>query len=163
MFRVGLGQDSHGFADTKENKPLILGGVKISSEIGLKANSDGDVILHSICNALSSAIGGDSLSMWCDDMCLKQSIKDSTRYVEYIFNKLAAFKYSVVNISISVEGDRPRLKIEVKNQIKKRIASLLNIGINQVGLTFTSGESLTAFGKGLGIQALTIVSIVKHD
>jgi len=163
MFRVGLGQDSHRFIDAKENKPLILGGVKVSSGEGLEANSDGDVILHSICNAISSAIGGDSLSTWCDDMCLKQGIKDSAHYVEYIFNKITTLKYSVVNISISIEAEKPRLKMEIINQIKRRIASLLKIKTDQVGLTFTSGKGLTVFGRGEGMQALTIVNIIKHD
>lgn len=163
MSRIGLGQDSHSFVDASENKPLMLGGVKISTKGGLKANSDGDVILHSICNAISSAIGGDSLSTWTDDMCLKQGIKDSARYVEYIFDKIVVLKFSVVNISISVEAKGPILKMEVINQIKKRIALLLKINTDQVGLTFTSGEGLTAFGLGQGMQALTIVNLEKHD
>jgi 2-C-methyl-D-erythritol 2,4-cyclodiphosphate synthase len=112
---------------------------------------------------LSSAIGGDSLSTWADEMCLKQGIKDSSRYVEYIFNKIILLKYSVVNVSISVEAKIPRLKMEVIIQIKERIASLLKIETGQVGLTFTSGESLSAFGLGKGIQVLTIVSIARHD
>jgi 2-C-methyl-D-erythritol 2,4-cyclodiphosphate synthase len=162
MFRVGLGQDSHNFVNFKENKPLILGGVRVDEKGGLEGNSDGDVLLHSICNALSSAVGGDSLSTWSDDMCNK-GIKDSTHYVKYIFNKIKKLKYSIVNISISVEAKTPYLKMEIINKIKERIASLLKIEIEQVGLTFTSGEGLTAFGLSKGIQALTIVSIVKHD
>jgi len=163
MFRIGLGQDSHGFVGVKENKPLILGGVKVSEKSGLKGNSDGDVILHSICNALSSAIGGDSLSTWSDDMCKKQGIKNSARYVEYIFDEIEKLKYSVVNISISVEAKKPYLEMDIINKIKERIASLLKIKVGQVGLTFTSGEGLTSFGLGKGIQALTIVNIAKHD
>lgn len=163
MLRVGLGQDSHGFTAAKENKPLILGGVRVSVEGGLEANSDGDVILHSLCNALSSAIGGDSLSTWADDMCYKQGIKDSARYVEYIFNKAVALKYSVVNISISVEAKRPYLKMKIINQIKERIASLLKIKTERIGLTFTSGNGLSVFGKGLGIQVSTIINIAKND
>lgn len=162
MFRVGLGQDSHGFAGG-ENKPLMLGGVRVKEKGGLEGNSDGDVILHSLCNALSSAIGTDSLSTWADDMCLKQGIEDSVRYVEYIFDKAVALKYSVVNISISIEAKKPRLEMEVIKQIKKRIASLLKIKTEQVGLTFTSGKDLTAFGLGKGMQALTIINIAKHD
>jgi 2-C-methyl-D-erythritol 2,4-cyclodiphosphate synthase len=163
MIRVGLGQDSHSFAAIAENKPLVFGGVRVGENGGLKANSDGDVILHSICNAISSAIGGDSMSTWCDEICLKQGVKDSARYVEYIFKKIVALGYSVVNVSISVEADSPRLKMEIVKQIKKRIATLLKIDTGQVGLTFTSGEGLTAFGRGLGIQAITIVNIFKHD
>ena len=163
MFRVGLGQDSHGFVAAGENKPLILGGVKVDARGGLKGNSDGDVILHSVCNSISSAIGGDSLSTWSDDMCNKRGIKNSACYVEYITNKMVKLKYSVINISISVEAKRPYLKMEIVKQIKSRIASLLKIETEQVGLTFTSGESLTAFGRGQGIQVLTIINIAKHD
>jgi 2-C-methyl-D-erythritol 2,4-cyclodiphosphate synthase len=163
MIRVGLGQDSHRFTASGENKPLVLGGVRVDEKGGLEGNSDADVILHSICNAISSAIGGDSLSTWTDDMCNKQGIKDSSLYVEYIFNKVAALNYSVTNISISVEAKKPYLRMEIIHQIKKRIASLLKIKADQVGLTFTSGEDLTAFGQGLGIQAITIVNIFKHD
>jgi 2-C-methyl-D-erythritol 2,4-cyclodiphosphate synthase len=162
MFRVGLGQDSHEFVTDEENKSLMLGGVRVSGKGGLKGNSDGDAILHSICNALSSAIGGDSLSTWADDLC-NQGIKDSARYVEDVFNKIVALKYSVANISISVEARKPRLKMEVVDRIKIKIASLLKIEVQQVGLTFTSGEGLTSFGLGKGIQALTIVNIIKHD
>ena len=162
MIRVGLGQDSHGFVTAGENKPFILGGVKVSAKGGLEGNSDGDVILHSVCNALSSAIGGDSLSTWADEMC-SQGIKDSARYVEYIFNEMAAKKYLVVNISISVEAKKPVLEMEIKNKIKMRVASLLKIQTEQIGLTFTSGDGLTAFGQGKGIQVLTIVNLEKHD
>lgn len=162
MIRVGLGQDSHTFTTDKENKPLILGGIKISEKGGLKGNSDADVILHSVCNALSSATGGDSLSTWSDEMCSK-GIKDSACYVEYVFNKVEELGYSVGNISVSVEAKKPYLKMEEINKIKEKIASLLKIKTDQVGLTFTSGEGLTAFGLGKGIQSLTIVSISKND
>jgi 2-C-methyl-D-erythritol 2,4-cyclodiphosphate synthase len=163
MNRIGLGQDSHSFIAEGENKPFVLGGVKVAENGGLEGNSDGDVILHSICNALSSSIGGDSLSTWSDEMCLRQGIRDSARYVEYIFNKVESLKYSVVNISISVEAKKPYLKMNVIKQIKNRIASLLKVDVGLVGLTFTSGEGLTSFGQGLGIQALTIVNISKND
>lgn len=162
IFRVGIGQDSHLF-ELKKIKSLHLGGVKISNRYGLKGNSDGDVILHSICNALSSAIGGDSLGTWSDKMCLEQGIIDSRKYVEYIFNNAKKKEYNVGNIAISIEAKRPHLSLEEIKQIKITIAQILEISVEQVGVTFTSGEGLTAFGKGKGIQALTIISLVKYD
>ncbi len=162
MFRIGIGQDSHCF-ETEENKPLVLGGVKISESGGLKANSDGDVILHSLCNALSSAIGGDSIGTWADKMCLEEGIKDSDRYLKHVFNKIKTFNLSITNISISVEAKKPRLALELINKIKKSLSKLLEIKIDQIGLTFTSGEGLTAFGRGEGIQVFSIVSINKND
>lgn len=163
MYRTGLGQDSHSFTAVNEKKPLILGGVKIADIGGLKGNSDSDVILHSICNALSSAIGGDSLSTWADKMCKEQSIKDSARYVGYILNKAEDMGYTIINVSISVEAKKPRLEMVIIKSIKNKIASLLKIETDQVGLTFTSGEHLTAFGQGLGIQVLTLINIKKYE
>ncbi|OGD86465.1 2-C-methyl-D-erythritol 2,4-cyclodiphosphate synthase [Candidatus Curtissbacteria bacterium RBG_13_35_7] len=159
MQRVGLGQDSHKFAKSK--KLLVLGGIKISSINGLLANSDGDVILHSLCNALSSSIGGDSLSTWSDKMCQQKGIKDSQKYLKFIFNKVKLKKYKVENVSIAVEAKKPRLDQPIINKIKINIAKLLQIKKEQVGITFTSGEGLTDFGKGKGIQVLSIVNIYK--
>src|SRR3990167_8787997 len=147
MDRVGIGQDSHRFTT---NKPLILGG-----------DSDGDVILHSLCNALSSAMGGDSLSTWSDNMCQK-GIKDSKKYVETIFAKVKVQQYKVQNVSISMEAKKPFIELEAAAKMKKTIADLLGIGNGQVGITFTSGEGLTPFGKGLGVQAICIV-LLSHD
>jgi len=156
MYRIGLGQDSHAFK-TSGKKPLILGGVRISENGGLSGNSDTDVILHSLCNALSSAIGGDSLAAWSDEMCFKKGIKDSKKYVEYIFTKVKQKKYRVENVSICVEAKKPRLDLKIIEKIKEKIASLLEINIQQVGITFTSGENLTPFGQGKGIQSIAQV------
>ena len=162
MYKVGLGQDSHPFEKNKI-KPLILGGVKISIEGGLEGNSDGDVILHCICNALSSAIGGDSLGTWADEMCLKKGIKDSSQYLKWILGKVEKKSFIIENISISIEAKKPRLSLEMINQIKHNLASLLTIKIDQIGITITSGEGLTAFGRGEAIQALTIILLKKND
>jgi 2-C-methyl-D-erythritol 2,4-cyclodiphosphate synthase len=155
MNRIGLGQDSHAFL-TSGKKPLILGGVKISESEGLSGNSDADVILHSLCNALSSAIGGDSLSTWFDAMVSK-GVTDSKKAVEYIFNEVKQKKYRVENVSICVEAKKPRLDLKIINKIKENIANLLEINIEQVGITFTSGEGLTPFGCGRGIQSFVHV------
>src|SRR3989344_7254534 len=154
VMRVGIGQDSHRFA--KGKKPLILGGVRIEESGGLSGNSDGDVILHSLCNALSSAIGGDSLSTWSDQMC-QGGIKDSQKYVEYIFEKVKKQNYLVKNIAIAIEAKRPRLSLKIIKKIKEKVADLLEVKKEQVGITFTSGEGLTAFGQGKGIQSISIV------
>ena len=157
MDRVGIGQDSHKFA---KKKPLILGGVKVADEGGLEGNSDSDVILHSLCNALSSAIGGDSLSTWADNMC-KRGIKDSQKYVDYVFKKVKRQKYKVENISISVEAKKPYIELATAKKMKTAISNLLGISNGQVGITFTSGEGLTSFGHGLGIAAICLVLLSK--
>ncbi len=160
MYKIGLGQDSHCFSNLK--KDLILGGVKIDDINGLEANSDGDVILHSVCNALSSAIGGDSLSTWADEMCLKKGVQDSREYVKQIVKVVFQKKYQINNLSISIEAKKPYLKPALIKMMKINIARLLMIKTDQIGITFTSGEKLTAFGKGEGIQVLSIVSLISR-
>jgi len=159
MHRIGIGQDSHKFSKSK--KPLVLGGVKVADSGGLEGNSDADVILHSLCNALSSAIGGDSLSTWFDDM-VEKGVTDSQKAVEHIFKKIRQKEYKVNNVSISVEAKKPFIEFEVAGEMKKTVARLLEIDMGRVGITFTSGEGLTPFGKGLGIQSICIVLLL-HD
>lgn len=153
--RVGIGQDSHRF-DTQD-KPLILGGFQISATGGLKANSDGDVILHALCNALSSAIGGFSLSGWADKM-YQNGITDSRKYLEKIYQKVLQNGFQIANISIALEAGKPKLEKHLP-AIQKNLSELLNIETSKIGLTVTSGERLTEFGKGEGIQALVSVSL----
>lgn len=161
MMKIGLGQDSHAFSQTK--KPLTLGGIKISETGGLAANSDGDVILHSLCNALSSAIGEGSLGTWTEKMFKEQGITDSKKYVEDILHKVTEKGFTVENVSIAVEAQKPRLQDREIIMIKKSLADILQIKIEEVGLTFTSGEGLTAFGRGEAIQVLATVLLNKND
>lgn len=155
--RFGIGQDSHRF--TKKKKPLILGGILIRNEKGLEANSDGDVILHALFNALSQAIGGRSLGYYADTMC-KKGIKDSREYLKVILKKVDDAGYRINNIGIMIEGKKPKLG-SYERKIKENIAKLCSIAKNHVGIAITSGEELTAFGKGLGIQVFSVASVAK--
>ena len=160
MFKIGLGQDTHRF-DPKSKKPLVLGGVKIPKETPMKANSDGDVILHSLFNALSSAVGKESIGKYADPMCLEQKITDSKEYIKVALNLVKKAGYKANNVSIAVEAKKPRITWEQQDEMKKVISKLLRIKPNSVGITFTSGEKLTPFGQGKGIQVFSIVSLKK--
>ncbi len=156
-FRTGLGQDSHPFASSK--KPLVLAGVRLSAAGGLAGNSDGDVALHALCNALSSATGGGSLSTWSDAMC-QRGIKNSQRYLAEILKKLKQEQWQVVNVSLSVEAARPKLESKIP-QLRKSLVKLLKIAPESVGITATTGERLTAWGRGEGIQCFALVLLKK--
>ena len=156
--RIGIGLDSHRFAGS--DVPLVLGGVEIPGEDGLEANSDGDVILHSLFNALSQAIGGKSIGFYADQMC-KDGVKNSKEYIALILGKIKEKNYTVNNIGIMVEAKRPRLD-DYSEKIKESISSICCLGKERIGITATSGESLTEFGKGLGIQVFTIASLRKN-
>ncbi len=162
MFRIGLGQDSHRFS-TQADKTLVLAGIEVTDHPGLEANSDGDVIFHSLCNALSSALGGDSIGTWADKVCLEDGIKDSEKYVEYILKEVIKKGYNISNVSVCVEANKPRIPLSTIQRMKQNIARVLGLTHNAVGITFTSGEELTAFGRGEGIQVITTVLLTRHD
>ena len=82
-------------------------------------------------------------------------------YVDYIFKKVKREKYKVENVSIALEAKKPYIKLVTVQRIKKNIASLLQVESTQVGITFTSGEGLTSFGRGLGMQAISMVLLSK--
>jgi 2-C-methyl-D-erythritol 4-phosphate cytidylyltransferase/2-C-methyl-D-erythritol 2,4-cyclodiphosphate synthase len=158
-FRVGLGHDSHRFVDPDDPKPLVMGGVWIEGHRGLSGNSDSDVILHAIFNALSQAAGEHSLGYYADPLCLEQGITDSREYLKIAHGMAARLGYSIANVGVSVECRTPRLE-DISEHIQENVASLLGVAPGQVGITVTSGEGLTAFGRGEGIQAWAVVSLV---
>ena len=157
FYRMGLGQDSHRFSEMK--KPLVLGGYAVPNERGLEANSDGDVILHALFNAISSALGGRSLGITADEMC-KKGITDSRKYLKAIIKRMNAEKLAIGNISLCIEAKKPKLE-QHHDSIKKSLCTILAIGEGQIGLTFTSGEGLTGFGRGEGMQCFCTVLLIR--
>jgi len=164
MIRIGLGQDSHPLAkkdSTNKQKALMLGGIEIECGYYLKADSDGDVIIHAICNSLSTAIGEGSLDTWTGEM-FRQGITDSREFLGPITKKLKKQNYQIVNLSIMVEAAQPRLE-KHRKIITGSLATLLNINPNQIGMAFTSGEGLTSFGKGKAIQVFCTTLIAQKN
>jgi len=158
MFKTGIGQDSHRFEQETSKKPLVVGGVVIEGCPGLLGNSDADVVLHALTNAISGITGHNVLGTLSDRMCLDQGITDSAAYLAKALESLQG--YRICHVSVALEGKRPKFG-PVINAIKASLASLLSLEPRDVGVTATSGEGLTAFGKGEGLQAFAIVSAVK--
>ena len=156
MFRVGVGQDSHKL---KEGGRLILGGVKISEKYYLEADSDGDVIIHALFNALASAIGEKPLGFYATPL-FEKGITDSKVFLQVILDKLKKQKYKIENVAITIEAKTPRFE-KILEPIRKSLAKILEIKEGQVGISPTSGDGLTAFGRGEGIQVFSTVLLSK--
>lgn len=154
-FRIGFGQDSHKFSKNRHKK-LVLGGYKLN-EAGLEANSDGDVVLHALFNAISSAIGERSLGFYADEMCMK-GVTDSREYIKLILKKLNEKKFKINNVSIMIEASKPRLE-PYTDKIKDSLSKMLKMNRKNIGIAYTSGEGLTSFGQGKGIQCFAVVAL----
>jgi 2-C-methyl-D-erythritol 2,4-cyclodiphosphate synthase len=154
--RVGIGQDSHRFDFEDKNKKLILGGVIFQDCPPLQGNSDADVILHSITNAISGVTCVNILGKISDDLCLKEGITDSSVYLREALKYLGDSR--IVHVSVSIECLTPKITPKI-TEMRQSIARLLDIPENCIGITATTGEGLTQFGQGLGIQVFSCVTV----
>ena len=155
-----IGQDSHRLTEQCGASSIMLGGVSVPSDRAVIANSDGDVILHAITNAVSGLTGKIILGGIADKLCLEDGIKDSSVFLKEALKDLEAAGAEIIHCSISVECLVPKLKPHL-DEIRSSVGSLLGIPQSSVGLTATTGEGLTAFGRGEGIQAFVILSFRK--
>ena len=137
----------------------MLAGVLIENEKGVEANSDGDVILHALFNALSQSVGGKSISYYVDPM-VEKGIKDSKEYLKKALSLVEEAEYKINNIGIMIEGKKPKIN-EIEDKLIGSLAQLCNVDKEKIGITATSGEELGAWGKGLGIQCFAVVTVVK--
>jgi len=153
--KVGIGQDSHRFDFENKNKKFILGGVHFEGVTPLAGNSDADVVLHALTNAISGVTCVNILGKKADEMCLKKGITDSSEYVKEALKYLVDVK--IVHVSISIECSYPKITPKIP-EMRKVISNLLNIPENSVGITATSGEGLSQFGQCQGVQAFCIVT-----
>lgn len=159
FFISTIGQDSHKIASIT-TKPLILGGVEFEdAKFCLEANSDGDVVLHAIANAISGFTGVNVLGKIADNMC-KSGITSSRAYVEKALEFMNE-NAEILHVSISIEAWRPKFAPKI-NQMRSEIANILHLhDSSQVCITATTGEQLTEFGKGNGIFVTVIMSFSK--
>lgn len=160
-YKTGIGQDSHRFELKQTGKKCIIAGIPFDGVNGFCANSDGDVVYHAITNAISSITGELILGNIADTLCLEKGVTDSEVYLKEALKTLKQKQYDIVHIAISLEGKKPRFKEQIP-EMRKKIAKVTEIEQEQVGITATTGEELTSFGKGEGVQCLALISVYKN-
>ena len=158
MFRTGIGRDSHRFLSSDSTKPCVIGGITFEDVPGLDADSDGDVVYHAICNAITSLSGVPILGGIARDLCRKDGITDSQVYLEKAVKTLGRQK--LVHVALSIEGKRPYFEDKLE-LMRQKIAHVLSLRVDQVGVTATSGDGLTDFGCGDGLQCFCILTSVE--
>lgn len=158
IFRTGIGQDSHRFLSSESSKPCILAGVIFPNIAGLDSESDGDVVYHSICNAITSLTHVPILKGIAQELCRKDGITDSEVYLRKALETLGAIR--IIHVALSIEGKKPSFGGYLE-KMRSNIARALGLDISQVGMTVTTGDGLTDFGCGDGLQCFCILSTVQ--
>jgi len=147
MIRVGHGYDVHAFGG---EKPLILGGVGILNHIGLVAHSDGDVVLHAICDALLGAAALRDIGFHFPDNSKKFEGADSRELLAKVFTLLTAKSYQVNNLDVTIVAQSPKMSPYI-NAMRKNLSADLNLELDQVNVKATTTEGLGYIGRNEGI------------
>ena len=128
----------------------MLGGVKIPSHSGLVAHSDGDVLIHALMDALLSAAGLKDIGFYFPDSNDEWKNADSAKMLTTVLSYIAERGFAVQNVSIAIQAEKPRLAKYI-DEMKNRLASLLDVPPDAVGITAGTNEGLGYVGEGKGI------------
>ena len=154
--KTGLGLDSHRFVVGESDRPLVLGGLVFDDAPALAGNSDADVILHALTDAISGVTGQTVIGAVADEMC-QRGITDSQAYLSVAMQGLGVWQIS--HVSVVLECLRPKIDSKVA-VLRESLAGLLSIQQEDVCITATTGERLNDVGRGLGIHASVIITVV---
>ena len=153
---VGNGYDTHKF---EKNKKMILGGIEINVDYGLKAHSDGDVVIHSLIDALLGAAGYGDIGEFFPDTDEKYKNANSIELLKEVINILTSTGFEIINADISIIAEKPKLK-EYKTQIQRNLSKLLNAPVN---VKATTNEKMGFIGRSEGIAVISTATLKYKD
>lgn len=158
-FFVGTGFDIHAFEDNKE---MFLGGIKLPYDYGFKAHSDGDVLIHSLIDALLGAIGAGDIGEFFPDTDDVYKGIDSKILLEKIVNFVYSVGYEIVNIDLTIIAQKPKIN-PFKQDIKSNISKLLNLPKQFINIKATTAEKLGFIGRSEGVAVQSIANLKYYN
>ena len=156
---VGNGIDIHQFQPSKQ---MVLGGIEIDSPVGFKAHSDGDVLIHSVIDALLGACGAGDIGEFFPDTDPKYKGADSKKLLKYIVQFISNVGYEIINVDLTILAEKPKIN-PYKNAIKKSMALLLNIDTQKLNIKATTSEKMGFVGREEGALVISSVALKYYD
>lgn len=157
MLRIGNGYDVHKLV---EGRKLILGGVEIPHTKGVLGHSDGDVLIHAIMDAMLGALALGDIGQHFPDTDMKYENIDSTILLTRVKELIANRGYRVINIDSIIVLQKPKVKPYIE-AMRKRVAEVLEIDIEQVSVKATTEEKLGFTGDESGVKSYCVVLLEK--
>ena len=151
--RIGSGFDVHAFGP---GDSVILGGVRIPHTRGVIAHSDGDVILHALCDAMLGAAGLGDIGMHFPDTDPVWKGAESRRFVAAVLDMLGVRKLKVGNADVTLLAQGPKVSA-YRLEIRRSLAHMLGVTENQVNIKATTTEELGFIGRNEGLAAQVVV------
>ena len=153
--RVGQGWDTHRLAP---GRPLILGGVRVPSELGLEGHSDADVLSHAITDAILGAAALGDIGMHFPDSDPRWKGCDSLVFLRHAKELAASRGYRIVNVDSTVILERPKLK-DYRDAIRDTIARTLGVETSRVSVKFKTAEKLGPVGEERSAESQAVVTL----
>lgn len=163
--RTGHGYDAHRFAETAlPDKPLVLGGVTIAHDKSLLAHSDGDAVIHALCDALLGAIAKGDIGRHFPDTDAQFSNIDSGVLLQRVCDFLRVDEWLIGNVDITILAQAPRMAPYIEKMCE-RLAGLMKITAQQVNVKASTTEGMGFVGRKEGIETYAVVLIYRdnHD
>jgi 2-C-methyl-D-erythritol 2,4-cyclodiphosphate synthase len=157
--RVGIGHDTHRLA---EDRPLVLGGVRVEHPRGLVGHSDADVVLHAVTDALLGAAGLGDIGDAYPDTDPAWAGADSRLFLRETLLRLNRAGWRVVNLDVIVFAQEPKLG-PIKGRIRDSIAELLGLEPSRVNVKAKTGERVGAIGRAEAMSCQAVVLIEERD
>ena len=156
--RVGNGYDVHALAP---GLPLILGGISIPYEYGCVAHSDGDVVIHSLCDALLGALALGDIGKHFPDTDPAYKGIDSKILLDKVTKLISFYGYGLVNADITILAQKPKL-LPYVDQMRQTLASITGVDISAISIKATTTEKLGFVGRKEGIAVYAVVLLSKE-
>jgi 2-C-methyl-D-erythritol 2,4-cyclodiphosphate synthase len=157
-FRIGQGLDVHAFGDGDH---VVLGGVRIAHDRGLLAHSDGDVVVHALCDAMLGALALGDIGVHFPPSDPRWKDADSRAFLRHCDALLRERGWRVGNCDITVVCERPKVGPHA-TAMRENLAADLGIGIGAVSAKATTSEGLGFTGRGEGIAAQAVCLLVRN-
>lgn len=155
--RIGHGYDVHAFGDGDK---IVIGGVIIPHCFGLVAHSDGDVLLHALCDALLGAVALGDIGKHFPDTDMQYRNADSRSLLRMVHAKINSLGWKVVNADLTIVAQAPRMATYIPRMVET-IASDLQTEIDQINVKATTTERLGFVGREEGIECYAVVLLEK--
>ena len=153
MFRTGIGFDAHALA---EDRPLVIGGVRIPHSRGLLGHSDADVLVHAIMDAILGALALGDIGQHFPDTEDEFEGADSLELLSHVQKMIEDKGYCCENLDSIIIAEKPKLKSYI-GEMRENIASVLKINVDQLSIKATTTEHMGFTGREEGIVAQAIV------
>ncbi|WP_286033581.1 2-C-methyl-D-erythritol 2,4-cyclodiphosphate synthase [Fusobacterium necrogenes] len=157
MFRIGNGYDVHKLV---EGRKLILGGIEIPHIKGVLGHSDGDVLIHAIMDAMLGALALGDIGQHFPDTDIQYKDIDSTILLAKVNELITKKKYKIVNIDSVIVLQKPKIKPYIE-EMRKKIAQILEINIERISVKATTEEKLGFTGDETGVKSYCVILLEK--